>query len=61
MIPRNKIISQLFHSNERPFGHTWQYWTTRWWRWFLSIPKMDSPAMDRTGKKSSIEQSDPYV
>jgi len=61
MIPKNKVISQLFHSNERPFGHTWQYWTTRWWRWFLSIPKMDSPAMDTTGEKSSVEQSDPYV
>jgi hypothetical protein len=61
MILRNNIMSLLFQSKERPFGHTWQYWTTRWWQWFLSIPKVDSPAMDTTGKKSSVNQSDPNV
>jgi hypothetical protein len=61
MTPRNNIISHLFDSKERPFGHTWEYWTTRWWQWFLSISKVDSPAMDTTGEKSSVEQSDPNV
>jgi hypothetical protein len=61
MISRNNVMSQLFHSEERPFGHTWQYWTTKWWKWFLSISRVDSPAMDTTGEKSSVEQSDPNV
>lgn len=61
MILRNNIMSLLFQSKERPFGHTWQYWTTRWWQWFLSIPKVDSPAMDTTGEKSSVNQSDSNV
>lgn len=61
MTPKNNVMSLLFHSKERPFGYTWQYWTTKWWQWFLSIPKVDSPAMDTTGEKSSVEQSDPNV
>ncbi len=61
MIPRNNVMSLLFCSKERPFGHTWQYWTTRWWQWFLSIPKSKSPAIDNTGKKSFVAQSDPNV
>jgi hypothetical protein len=61
MIPRNNVMSLLFSSKERPFGHTWQYWTTRWWRWFLSIPKVNSPAIDNTGEKSCAEQPDPNV
>lgn len=58
---KNNVMSLLFSSKERPFGHSWEYWTTRWWRWFLSIPKVSSPAMDKTGKKSSVKQSDPNV
>jgi hypothetical protein len=61
MIPRNNVMSLLFCSKERPFGHNWQYWTTRWWRWFLSIPKVNSPAIDNTDEKSCVEQPDPNV
>jgi hypothetical protein len=58
---RNNIMSILFSQKEQPFNHTWQYWATRWWEWFLSIPKMRSPAIDITGERSSVEQSDPDV
>jgi hypothetical protein len=61
MIPRNNVMSLLFCSKERPFGRTWQYWTTRWWQWFLSIPKVNSPAIDNTDEKSCVEQPDPNV
>ena len=61
MIPRNNVMSLLFCSNERPFGHTWQYWTTRWWRWFLSIPKVNSPAIINTDEKSCVDQPNPNV
>jgi hypothetical protein len=61
MIPKNEVRSLLFSSKERPFGHTWQYWTTKWWRWFLSIPKVNSPAMNNGEKNSDPEQSDPNV
>lgn len=61
MIPRNNTMSCLFDPKERPFGHTWQYWTTRWWQWLLSIPTVDNPATDTTGDKASIQQSNQYV
>jgi hypothetical protein len=61
MKSRKDVMSLLYQSKERPFGNDWQYWTTRWWQWFLSIPKVDSPAMDTTGAKSSVNQSDPNV
>jgi hypothetical protein len=58
---KNKTMSLLFSSRERPFGYSWQYWTTRWWQWFLSIPKVNSTAIDNTYEKSSVDQSDPSV
>jgi hypothetical protein len=61
MTSRNNVKSLLFHSKEHPFGHTWQYWTTKWWQWFLSIPKANSPAIDTTGDKSSVGQVDQNV
>ena len=53
----------LFYSvsQERPFGYTWQYWTTKWWQWFLSIPKGESPVTYNADKNSCISSSDPNV
>jgi hypothetical protein len=61
MIAGDNISSLLFNRKEHPFGRSWQYWTTRWWQWFLSIPKVDSPALNTTGKKFSDYQRDPNV
>lgn len=61
MSPKNDITSLLFSSKEHPFGHSWQYWTTKWWRWFLSIPKANSPAMDNGDINSNLNQSDQKV
>jgi len=54
-------MSLLYHSKERPFGRTWQYWTTRWWQWFLSIPHVDSVAIDTSRDNSFVNRSDPNV
>jgi hypothetical protein len=61
MILKNNIISLLFQSKERPLGHTWQYWTTKWWQWFLSIPKADNPTMDTARENFSLNRSHPNV
>ena len=53
--------SLLFSSEECPFGYSWQYWVTKWWQWFLSIPVDNNPAVDLTGDKSSVKQNNPYV
>ena len=61
MISKVNVTSLLFSPVEQPYGHTWQYWTTRWWRWFLSIPRVNSPAINVTDENSWIDQPDPNV
>jgi hypothetical protein len=51
----------LYSINERPFGKTWEEWTTKWWRWFLSIPDRNNPVHDKSGEKSTIGQTDDDV
>ena len=51
----------MYSIDEQPFGKTWEEWTTKWWRWFLSIPKENNPAHDESGEKSTIDQTDPDV
>lgn len=50
---------QMYTLNERPFGYSWHEWTTRWWKWFLTIPKENHPAYDATGEKYAVGQTDP--
>jgi hypothetical protein len=61
MTPKNSVESLIYNSKECPFGHTWQYWTTRWWKWFLSIPKKEDSAIDKLDKKSYVGSSDSNV
>lgn len=61
MTSKNNVNSFLFGPKERPFGHSWRFWTTRWWQWFLSIPKANSPAITDTDEKSWVQQLDPNV
>lgn len=51
----------LYGPNELPFGKTWENWTTKWWRWFLSIPFDTNPACDKTGEYAGVDQNDPNV
>jgi hypothetical protein len=61
MILKTNTIPLMFGSRERPFGLTWEEWTTRWWKWFLSIPKEYSPAIDETSERAATYQYDPQV
>jgi hypothetical protein len=40
---------------------SYESWTEKWWRWLLAIPKPSSPAADKTGEYSSLNQGDPNV
>ncbi|HEY7079648.1 MAG TPA: hypothetical protein VH500_08105 [Nitrososphaeraceae archaeon] len=60
----NEILESsalLYQLDERPFGKTWEEWTTKWWKWFLSMPIDDNPAYDNTGNKAKANQIDPNV
>lgn len=51
----------LYSIGEQPFGNSWKEWTTRWWQWFLTLPKKSNPAFDETGERCTIGQTDPNV
>jgi hypothetical protein len=51
----------LYERNAHPFGISWEKWAAKWCRWMLSIPRKDNPALDKNGKKCSMNQHDKYV
>ena len=40
----------------RPFGITYEEWTSRWWRWILSIPRQENPLLDQNGRNAHTNQ-----
>ena len=58
MFNKEKSIKYLFARNEKPFGDSWEQWTTKWWQWLLSIPKDVNPALDNTGELFSLATQD---
>jgi|SRR5687767_11839605 len=51
----------VYQRDEQPFGKTWEEWTTKWWIWFLSISKKMNPAVNESGEKAIIGETDPNV
>jgi hypothetical protein len=43
------------------FDNTYEYWTQLWWKWLMSVPKANSPAIDKSGKNSNVNQNNPNV
>ena len=52
---------EFFDPESTPYGQTYGYWTIRWWRWFLSTPKLTNPVLDQTGKYAHIHQPSEHV
>ncbi len=61
MTDNDNSIPTMYSLYEKPFDKSCQEWTTRWWQWFLSIPKKNHPAYDDTGERWAINQEDPNV
>jgi hypothetical protein len=57
----NETHVVLYKKEEIPLGKTWEDWTTKWWQWFLSIPKEKNPALDTTGENCDINQDESGV
>ena len=56
----NKITyPKIFQINSKPYGKSYVKWTEKWWQWLFSIPKDQSPVLDKTGENSNKEQSGP--
>ncbi len=54
----NNII-QCFTLEDRPFGFSYGYWTTKWWEWALSVPISLNPVLDNTGQYADKNQTGP--
>lgn len=48
--------SLIFAKNDKPNGITYENWTILWWKWLLSIPRSENPAMDQTGVNADLNQ-----
>ena len=51
----------MYTMDEKPFGKSWDEWTSTWWTWFFSTPIENHPAFDETGNKSCANPFDPNV
>ena len=51
----------IFSAESDPYGLTYSEWAAEWWKWFLSIPKDDTHALDTTGEKCSQNQNNANV
>ena len=59
---KNGILNERMYSrNDKPYGKSWEEWTSKWWQWLLSIPKESNPGIDVTGEKFDANQNDPDV
>jgi hypothetical protein len=56
---KNKI--EIYSRGERPFGKSWQEWTTEWWRRFLSKPRDRHPFYDSDHASRVEKDEDPNV
>lgn len=58
---KSPIESMLYTPNSKPYGLSFSQWTVRWWRWLLSLPKTENPAVDQTGTYSKLSQKNKNV
>ena len=57
----DNINPGVFPPDSKPYGLTYGEWSTKWWKWYVSIPQDSNPANDDTGKNCAIDQKDPNV
>jgi hypothetical protein len=55
------IESMLYTPDSKPFGLSFSQWTVRWWRWLLSSPNIENPAVDKSGSYSKLSQENKNV
>ena len=51
----------IYSIESEPYGLAYSDWAIEWWRWYLSIPKENAPALDTTGENCAQDQNNPNV
>jgi hypothetical protein len=49
----------LWDRKDNPYQKTWEEWTEKWWEWLISIPVLQNPANDDTGRFCDKNQEEP--
>jgi len=49
-------VLETFNEDSKPYGRSYGYWTTEWWNWALSTPRVINPVVDEVGKNWFINQ-----
>ena len=60
-ISSDNASSLRFPRDSRPYNMSYEEWATQWWRFFVGIPEVNSPAADPTGEKCSINQNNNHT
>ena len=50
---------QLFPPHARPFGHSYNQWSAKWWKWSMEFPMTGHPFVDDASFNVSLRQSGP--
>lgn len=58
---QDKVSSQIYPPDSKPFNLTYGQWSEKWWQWSLGIPMADNPAGDETGERCATSQNNPNV
>lgn len=56
-----EVDNLIYSIDSQPNGLDYSEWAIEWWRWYLSISKEDSPALDTTGESCTQNQNNPHV
>jgi hypothetical protein len=60
-IASENASSPVFSRDSRPYGLSYEEWMAEWWRYFVAIPEVESPAADPTGERCSLNQNNTHV
>lgn len=48
-----------YNLNSTPYNETYQYWSSQWWQWHISIPSLEHPRENYTPERCSLSQNGP--
>jgi hypothetical protein len=51
----------IYEYHSRPLGKSFEEWSSIWWSWFISIPKINHPVYDCCGNYALVNQEQSRV
>jgi hypothetical protein len=54
--PIHTLSAFAFSIESTPYGLSYREWSSKWWKWLLSIPKSINPSADSTGAHAYTNQ-----